>query len=70
MCTLSCFGFEIRNIKSEDAKGKTVVEVASDNVNGSYRPIVEVFHPVAYTGVDGPVVDLICDVSYFRALRL
>jgi len=66
MCDRSCIQFAKLNIKEEEVKGKSVIEVGSLDVNGSVRPIVEAFTPSCYVGVDiqmGPGVDEICDAN-------
>lgn len=64
MCNKACIDFGRKNLKEEDVRGKSVIEVGSFDLNGSLRPIVEVFRPINYIGVDlqmGPGVDQICD---------
>lgn len=63
MCHTSCFGFGKKVIKEEFIKGKSIIEVGSMNINGSFRSIVESFGPSEYMGVDikmGSGVDQIC----------
>ena len=63
MCHKSCVEFGETHITEKDIKGKTVIEVGSRNINGSFRGIVEKYHPVSYIGVDieeGVGVDQIC----------
>lgn len=58
--------FAALNLKTEDIKGKRVIEVGSYNVNGSLRPLVTALGPSEYVGVDimkGPGVDIICDAA-------
>jgi SAM-dependent methyltransferase len=65
MCNDACLAFARLNITESDVKGKTVLEVGSLDVNGSFRPIILAFQPAKYVGVDinmGPGVDEICDV--------
>ena len=64
MCNSVCIQFAKKNLKESDIKGKSVIEVGSLDINGTLRPIVEVFKPALYTGVDlfeGPGVDIACD---------
>lgn len=66
MCTQACIEFGRLQLKEEDIRGKSVIEVGSLDVNGSLRPIVEALGPGSYLGVDvqtGPGVDLICDAN-------
>jgi len=65
MCSTTCLNFAKLNIKREDIEGKSVLEVGSLDLNGSFRSIVEEYNPNKYVGVDlvkGPGVDEICDV--------
>lgn len=64
MCNKACIEFGRKNLKEEDVRKKSVIEVGSFDLNGSLRPTVEAFHPSSYIGVDlqtGPGVDQICD---------
>lgn len=66
MCNSACIQFVKKNLKESDIKGKSVIEVGSLDINGTLRPIVEVFKPALYTGVDlfdGPGVDIVCDAK-------
>jgi SAM-dependent methyltransferase len=66
MCHSSCINFGKKAIKAELIKGKSIIEVGSLNINGSLRPVVELFEPFEYIGVDiamGPGVDQICPVE-------
>jgi SAM-dependent methyltransferase len=63
MCNKCCIDFGKRNLKEEDVRGKSIIEVGSLNINGSLRATVENFGPDSYVGVDikaGPGVDQIC----------
>ena len=63
MCNEACLQFGRESIQKEDIFGRTVIEVGSLDVNGSFRSLVEPFKPERYTGidiVDGPGVDEIC----------
>ena len=64
MCNKACIEFGRANLKEEEVKGKSVIEVGSFYLNGSLRPIAKEFLPSSYIGVDlqiGPGVDQICD---------
>jgi len=66
MCNSACIQFAKNNLKESDIKGKNVIEVGSLDINGTLRPIIEVFKPALYTGVDlfeGPGVDIVCDAK-------
>lgn len=66
MCHSSCIVFGALNLKKVDVEGKKVIEVGSNDVNGSIRSIVTSLNPTEYVGVDlmdGPGVDLICRVE-------
>lgn len=58
-----CLNFGRRALNQKDVEGKTVLEVGSMNINGSYRDMIMEFKPLSYLGVDikkGPGVDKIC----------
>lgn len=58
----SCLAFGMRCLSREEIEGKSVLEVGSYDINGSYRPRIESFDPSEYTGIDlmsGPRVDLV-----------
>jgi SAM-dependent methyltransferase len=62
----ACLEFGIRSLTAHDVRGRTVLEVASRDVNGSLRGHVEGLAPASYLGVDiaaGPGVDEICPVD-------
>jgi SAM-dependent methyltransferase len=66
MCNSACIQFVKKNLKESDITGKSVIEVGSLDINGTLRPIVEVYKPALYTGVDlfnGPGVDIVCDAK-------
>ncbi|MGK7903945.1 MAG: class I SAM-dependent methyltransferase, partial [Hormoscilla sp.] len=66
MCDQSCIDFANKTLKSEDVKGKSVIEVGSYDINGSLRSIVESLQPLTYKGVDiemGPGVDEVCNAE-------
>lgn len=66
MCNESCIEFARRNLKEQDIRGKSVIEVGSLDVNGSVRPFIQALGSSSYTGIDiivGPGVDQICDAS-------
>lgn len=63
MCSDAILEFGKINLKPEDAKEKSVIEVGSQNLNGSLRSIIEAMSPSSYLGVDiesGSGVDEIC----------
>jgi SAM-dependent methyltransferase len=63
MCNEACLDFEKRSIRRQEVTGKSVLEVGSLDVNGSFRFLMEQFHPRNYVGVDicsGPGVDEVC----------
>lgn len=63
MCNPACIQFALDHIHREDIYGKSVIEVGSCNVNGSFRDHVRYFSPASYLGVDahpGPGVDQVC----------
>lgn len=54
------------NVKPEMVTGKRVLEIGSQNVNGSPREIIEPMGPKEYVGIDiqeGPGVDIVMDFS-------
>lgn len=64
MCHNSCLEFGKLNLKVEDVNGQSVLEVGSQDINGSLRPFIEAMNPSSYIGVDiqaGPGVDEICE---------
>lgn len=66
MCNKTGIEFGEKNIKENDIKNKTVIEVGSYYINGSLRSLIEAFHPEKYVGVDivkGTGVDQICAVE-------
>ena len=66
MCNRDSLAFAERNLTAEKVTGRRVLEVGSQNVNGSARPFVQRHGPADYVGVDiaeGPGVDEICDVG-------
>jgi SAM-dependent methyltransferase len=66
MCNASCVIFGATQLSRAQVEGRKVLEVGSLDVNGSLRPIVELWNPAEYLGVDveeGPGVDLICSAE-------
>lgn len=66
MCNQACIDFGRANLKEEDVRGKSVIEVGALDVNGSLRSAIEKFVPASYIGVDiqsGRGVDRICKVE-------
>ena len=63
MCNPACIRFALDHLHREDITRKSVIEVGSCNVNGSFRDHVRYFGPASYLGVDaapGPGVDQVC----------
>jgi len=63
MCNASCVIFGATSLTKEEVEGKKIIEVGSFDVNGSLRPIIELWKPASYIGVDiqaGPGVDVVC----------
>ncbi len=63
MCNTSCLLFAATSLSKEEVEQKKIIEVGSYDVNGSVRPIIELWKPAAYIGVDieaGPGVDIVC----------
>jgi SAM-dependent methyltransferase len=63
MCNANCIIFGATTLNRSEVKGKRVVEVGSNDVNGSLRPILTQWTPAEYVGIDiepGPGVDVIC----------
>lgn len=66
MCTQGCLDFVRTQLRAEDVRGRSVLEVGALDVNGTVRPIVSGLGPAHYLGVDmaaGPGVDEICDAT-------
>jgi SAM-dependent methyltransferase len=64
--TVECLLAMVLQLFKEPVAGKKVLEVGSQDVNGSIRPFVEALQPQEYTGVDmvaGKDVDVICNSS-------
>lgn len=63
MCHVAVLEFFIENVRTDEFKGKSVLEVGSRYINGSVRPLIEkFFSPYEYIGVDsepGKFVDLL-----------
>jgi hypothetical protein len=58
--------FALDHITRVDVEGKSVLEVGSYNVNGSFRDHIRYFGPLSYLGVDaveGTGVDQVCRVE-------
>ncbi len=65
MCNANCIIFGVKNLFG-DIRGKRILEVGSEDINGSLRSIVEALGPKEYIGVDikkGRGVDRICNVE-------
>src|SRR5579859_2787949 len=66
MCNPACIQFAIWHIGREEVFGKSVIEVGSYNVNGSFRDHIMYYAPASYLGVDakpGPGVDRVCQAE-------
>jgi 2-polyprenyl-3-methyl-5-hydroxy-6-metoxy-1,4-benzoquinol methylase len=62
--TINCLLALAIQLRREDIEGKRILEVGSQDVNGSIRPLAESYKPCEYIGVDivkGKNVDLVCD---------
>jgi SAM-dependent methyltransferase len=62
----ACIEYGTTHLTSEDVRGKSVLEVGSQNVNGSLRSYVEGLGPSRYFGVDmtpGAGVDEVCSAE-------
>jgi 2-polyprenyl-3-methyl-5-hydroxy-6-metoxy-1,4-benzoquinol methylase len=63
MCNISGIMFAVKNMSEAEIKGKRIIEIGSCYINGSVRPVVELFKPKEYIGIDikeGLGVDIIC----------
>ena len=63
MCNMTCIKFGEMNLKEEEIRGLSVIEVGAVDINGSLRSFIEKKQPAKYVGVDiqkGPGVDEIC----------
>ena len=66
MCGSSGIIFVASNLHGDRVKDKRILEVGSYDVNGSVRPIIELWKPAEYIGVDineGPMVDKVCSAE-------
>lgn len=66
MCNVNCIIFGVKNLSKDEVKGKRIIEVGSYDTNGSLRPVIEMWQPAEYVGVDikrGPGVDIICSAD-------
>ena len=62
----SVMAFGRAHLRSDDVRGKRVLEVGSMDINGSLRAHVELLGPASYVGVDflaGAGVDVVCDAG-------
>ena len=67
MCNSAGIEFVMRQLSCDDIANKKVIEVGSQNINGSVRSYVEKCNPLCYVGVDvaeGQGVDEICDINH------
>lgn len=58
------------NLRSKEIRGKDVLEVGSQDINGTPRDIILRYGPASYIGVDsgaGPGVDVVLDVRNLTA---
>lgn len=65
MCSKLVIAFGMRCLNYENVKGKRVIELGSQDVNGSLRYYVTGLGPREYIGIDsatGKGVDIVCDV--------
>lgn len=63
MCHLSCIIFGAVNIREDEIRDKTVLDVGSYDHNGNFNSLLKHYHPKKYVGVDmfpGPGVDIVC----------
>jgi len=63
MCNIKCILFGAINLTMKDVEGKRVIEIGSNDVNGSLRPLIESWKPSEYIGIDleyGNGVDIRC----------
>jgi predicted SAM-dependent methyltransferase len=66
MCTTNCIMFGVQNLSSKEVADKRVLEVGSRNINGNLRPIIQIWGPSEYVGIDiekGPGVDIVCNAE-------
>ena len=66
MCTTDCKEFVRAQLAETEVSGRKVLEVGAYDVNGSVRSMVRAMGPAMYVGVDvidGPGVDVVCDVQ-------
>ena len=65
MCNMACLKFGYDNLSESELRGKRIVDIGAQDVNGSLREHCMKFDPECYLGVDiskGNKVDVICDV--------
>ncbi len=65
MCSKLVIAFGMRCLNDENVKGRRVIELGSQDVNGSLRDYVVGLGPREYIGIDssmGKGVDIVCDV--------
>lgn len=66
MCNNACLAFAAAALSEAEIRGRRVLEVGAQDVNGSVRRIVASRGPASYVGVDrvpGPGVDRVCGVE-------
>lgn len=65
MCSGHVIAFGMRSLHNENVKGKRIIELGSQDVNGSLRDYIVSLNPREYIGIDnalGKGVDIVCDV--------
>lgn len=63
ICNRACIEFGRVQLRSDEVRGKTILEVGASDLNGSLRGHIESLSPARYQGVDleyGPGVDEVC----------
>ncbi|MGI9644054.1 MAG: hypothetical protein ACR2O6_01930 [Ilumatobacteraceae bacterium] len=66
MCHRSCVDFTREQLDRSLVEGRSVIEVGSQDVNGSTREMMSLLGPASYLGVDiedGSGVDQICRIE-------
>ena len=66
MCNQGCMAFGRQCLTQAEVRGKRVIEVGAQNIDGSLRPGIEALGPKEYIGIDlvmGRGVDEVCDAN-------